>query len=229
MQPVSGSYTCDMRPEKLERNAIFDAVVAGGLDPHECTFVYGDNGGRVTHLPSASYFDLSGNAAQYLATTVVGEGTPRTSAPFSLLTLDQRVGQWARDVKRDVDTPDKWVDLEREVEILTGARYVDVENTPFTPNEQAQIAEQLEQIKGSAQTRYALSDAQMRALAAKLDEIAVASGHVGRKDWMILAAGVMLNLIVSDYLPRETVHTIVVTAFQALAHVLGRGGPHLLA
>lgn len=203
--------------------------MAGGLDQHECAFDYGDDRALVTHRPSGSYFDLSGNAARYVATTVVGEGTPRTSAPFDLLTLEEQVRKWASEVKRDVDTPDLWADLEREVEISTCARYVDVENTPFTPNEQAQIGEQLEQIKGSAQTRYALSDAQMRALAAKLDEIAVASGHVGRKDWMILAAGVMLDLIVTDYLPRETVHTIVVTAFQALAHVLGGGGPHLLA
>jgi uracil-DNA glycosylase family 4 len=41
--------------------------------------------------------------------------------------VEERVQRWARDVKRDVDTPDIWADLQREREILTGARYDGVE------------------------------------------------------------------------------------------------------
>jgi hypothetical protein len=217
-----------MRLEKWQRNVIFRAVQAGGLDPHECTFDDGDDGGRLIHRPSASYFDLRGDVTQYVATRVVGGDHP-VALRFSWADVEQMIRIWAGDVKRDVETPDLWAEIQREGEILTGTPYIDVENTPFTLDEQAQIAEQLDQIKQTAQTRYALSDAQMRALAAKLDEIAAASGHVGRKDWMILVAGVMLNLIATDFLPRETVQTIVVTVFQALAHLFGGGGGlHLL-
>jgi hypothetical protein len=213
-----------MRLEKDERNAIFDAVVAGGLDPRECTFVYGDDGGRVTHLASASYFDLSGNPAQYVATTVVGEGAERTSAPFSLLTLNQRVRGWASQVKRDVETPDKWAEIQGDAEILTGARYDDVENTPFTPAEQAQIAEQFEQIKRFAQTRYALSDDRVHMLDAKLDAILTASSRLGRKDWVLVFSGALLGLILTDLLPPSAAQNILVTVLHALEHLFGSGG-----
>jgi hypothetical protein len=218
-----------MRPEKWQRNVIFEAVEAGGVDPRECTFVYGDEGGRITHLPSASYFALSGDPGGYVATTVVGESPARASAPFSWASADDRVRRWAEEVKRDVDTPDLWADLEREGEILTGARYVDVENTSFTSAEQAAIAEQLRQIKELVKTTYALSDAQMLFLEAKLDDIGAAASRVGRKDWLLLFYGVMFTVIVTGLLPPEAVQHVILTAVQALEHLFDSGGElHLL-
>ena len=217
-----------MHPEKWQRNAIFKAVEAGGLDPHECNFVYGDEGGRITHLPSASYFDLKGDIIRYISTAVVGDDHKQRSR-FSWVTAEEHVRKWAKDVKRDVETPDLWAALEREGEILTGARYVDVENTLFTLDEQAQIAEQLLHIKEFAQTRYALSEAQMLALDAKLDEIKGASGRIGRKDWLLLFYGVMFTVIVTGLLPPEAVQNILVTVLHALEHLFtSGGGPHLL-
>jgi hypothetical protein len=216
-----------MRPEKWQRNAIFKAVEAGGLDLHECTFVYGDEGGRITHLPSASYFDLRGDVIRYVSTMVVGDDHERISR-FSWVTAEERIRKWAKDVKRDVETPDLWAEIEREGEILTGLRYVGVENTPFTLDEQAHIAEQLERIKESAKTTYALSDAQMLALEAKLDEVKDASARLGRKDWVLLFGGVMLTVIVTGLLPPEAVQNILVAVLHALEHLFtSGGGPHL--
>jgi hypothetical protein len=119
-------YTCPMRLEKWQRNAIFQAVVAGGLDARECTFDYDGEGSRITHLPSASYFFLAGDPGHYTATAVVGESPPRPSESFTWAKVDERVQRWSEEVKRDVDTPDLWAELQREGEILTGARYEDL-------------------------------------------------------------------------------------------------------
>lgn len=219
-----------MRTEKWQRNAIFQAVKAGGLEPSECTFVYGDDGARITHLSSQSSFVLSGDPGRYVSTAVVGESPVRESESFTWVKVDEQVRRWAEEVKRDVDTPDLWAELERGSEVLTGARYVDVENTLFTLNEQAQIAEQLQQMQEFVKTTYALSEAQMLSLEAKFDDVGAAAGRIGRKDWLLLFYGVMFTVIVAGLLPPEAVQHILVTVLQALAHLFGsRGGPPLLA
>jgi hypothetical protein len=73
-----------MRPEKWQRNAIFKAVAAGGLDARECAFDYDDAGGRITHVPSESYFLLEGDPGHYSATAVVGEGSAVAIRIFQL-------------------------------------------------------------------------------------------------------------------------------------------------
>ena len=116
--------------EKWQRNVIYKAIVAGGLDPRECTFDYGEKGARITHLPSASYFLLEGDITEYTAKAVIGgsEKWP-IGLPTFWVQVEQRVEGWAKDVKADVGTPDLWAELQREREILTGARYDEVENT----------------------------------------------------------------------------------------------------
>ncbi len=90
-------------------------------------------------------------------------------------TLPEKVRLWAEEVKHDVDTPDLWAELQREREILTGARYEAVENTLFTPDEQAEIAKQLREIKEYVKKTYSLSSEQMSRVEARLDEAEAAT------------------------------------------------------
>jgi len=141
---ASAAVRLDPADAEVAANVLYQAVVTGGLDPRDCTFAYGDAGTRITHLPSASYFLLEGDISGYTAKAVVGESQ---KWPFGLQTfwvqVEDRVRGWAEDVTADVDTPDLWAEVQRDREILTGARYEGVENTPFTADEQASIAEHL--------------------------------------------------------------------------------------
>lgn len=123
-----------MRLTKWQSNAIFEAVKAGGLDARECTFDYDDAGARITHVPSDLYFLLEGDPGHYMTTAFVGEepDPPWSSDAFTWPTVEGRVETWSLKVKNDIDTPDLWAEIERAREILTGARYEDVENTQFT-------------------------------------------------------------------------------------------------
>jgi hypothetical protein len=211
--------------EKWQRNVIYKAVVAGALDPRECTFDYGDAGARITQVPSASYFLLEGDITEYIAKAVVGESE---KWPGGLRTfwieVEQRVRAWAKEVKEDVDTPDLWAELQREREILTGARYDDVENTPFTSDEQAAIAGHLRQTKEYVTRTYSLSDAQILHLEAKLDDIAAAAGRMGRKDWTLLVCGALLGAFVQGILPPEAVQDILRMTLGGLGYLFGGGG-----
>jgi hypothetical protein len=217
--------------EKFQRNVIYEAVVAGGLDPRECTFDYGDAGARITHLPSASYFVLEGDINQYTAKAVVGESERWPGGlPTFWIEVKARVRGWAMEVKRDVDTPDLWAELQREREILTGARYADVENTPFSSDEQAAIVKHLRVTKEYVARTHSLSDPQVLHLEAQLDDIAAAAGRMGRKDWTLLVCGALLGALVQGILPPEAVQDILRMTLEGLGYLLlggGGGGPQL--
>jgi len=61
--------------------------------------------------------------------------------------LMQQVDFWVAAVKRDIDTPELWAELQRETELLGAVSDEAVENTPFTSAEQDEIAEQLRKLR----------------------------------------------------------------------------------
>jgi hypothetical protein len=208
---------------KIKRNAMIEAVVAGGLDPRECDFDFGDSESRITHVPSGSSFLLEGDPGQYMSTMTIGDDLPLPVRHYSWPPVEERVGRWAREVKRDLDVPDLWAGLQRERELLTGTRYEDVENTRFTSDELAEIAEHVAQIKEFVKTTYSLSKAQMLSLEAQLDDMEAAAGRIGRKDWQLLVRGAMLTLVVEALLPREVVWHVLVMTVRGLDHLFGGG------
>ena len=224
-------YACVVRLEKLFRNGIIEAVEKSGLAPRECTFDFNDEGGcRITHGPSGSSFVLEGPFGSHTTTTVVGEGAPQQLDAYIWPRVEERAERWAREVKRDVDTPDLLAELQSEREILTGTRYEDVGNTPFTSEELAEIAEQLRQIKEYVKTAYALSERQMLHLEAKLDDIAAAAGRMGRKDWALWVSAALWGAVVQGILPPEVVQDIARMTVDGLGYLLSGGGtPPLLS
>jgi hypothetical protein len=225
--PPAKYYAGKMKLMKWQRNSIFDAVVAGGLDPLQCDFDYDDAGARVTHRPSQSNFCLEGYAGHYKTTAVVGElpSWPLPLDAFIWDTVKERVQSWAKEVKDDVDTPDLWAELQRQPQILTGARDEDVENTPFSSDEQVEIAKQIRQISESVKRTDLLSKAQMLSLATKLDDLVTASGRIGRKDWRLMFYGVLFTTIVTDFVPPEVVRSIFTMALHGLGYLFGGALP----
>ena len=210
--------------EKLQRNSIFEAVEAGGLDLVECTFECDDAEARVTHVPSDSYFLLQGQYP-FKATVVVGESRREPTEIHTWNAVVGRVERWAKEVRVDADTPDLWAELERGRELFTGIAYEDLENAPFTPEEQAEIAEEIDQIKAFVRRTYSLPDAQMEVLEAKLDDIAEAARRFGRKDFLVWLLGAIAVIIIGGLLPPEAMHHILTMVNHALGHLFGGGGP----
>jgi hypothetical protein len=142
---------------------------------------------------------------------------------FTWSTVEERVQRWAEDVKRDVDTPDLWAELQHEREILTGARYETTENTLFSPDERAEIAKQLRVIREYVKKTYSLSSEKMLLVETRFDELEVATRRMGRKDWLLLFLGTMFTVIVTDLLTPEVVRHILAMSFHGLDHLFGSG------
>jgi hypothetical protein len=139
------------------------------------------------------------------------------------------VEQWASDVKRyaeiDAQIPDLWAEFRQSEQLLTDVQNNNAENTLFDPDELAEISRVLRGIKGRAQELYSLTNDQAERLEASVEEVEEASHRIGRKDWLLLFYGALLNLIISGILPPAVVWHILVSVLQGLGHLFGIGGP----
>ena len=128
----------------------------------------------------------------------------------------RRVSAWLEEVKRDLETPDLWAELQREAKLLGAGSNAVTENTPFTPEEQKEIAGRLKELAKYVRKIHLLSPAQMQVLDEKLEYLVDASDRLGRKDWLNTFIGVTLGYILSVALPPEFARTIFRTFLQAI-------------
>jgi hypothetical protein len=207
--------------EKWKRNQIFEAIQAVGLDPRDFDFEDRDAEFRVKHKWSDSCFILGGNAAHYVGSYVAGDGPVWPYEAYSWTAILPRVSTWLEALKLDLETPDLWSELRRETELLGGVSNETNANTPFTPEEQKEIARSLQELAEYARRTYSLSEPTMQVLNAKLDYLAGAAGRLGRIDWRNVFAGAILGFILSAALPPESAHHLLFEFLRAIGHLFG--------
>jgi hypothetical protein len=133
---------------------------------------------------------------------------------------------WANDVRSIIETPDFWEDLRGSRELIADIQHGDTGNAAFTQDEQKQIADQLQEIKGQLREQFGLTTEQLAQIEERLDEAAEASTRIGRKDWLLLFGGTILNLIVTDTITPGVAGHIFRTVVQGVIHLFtGAGGP----
>ena len=202
--------------QKVHGNDIFRAIQAVGLDPKEFDLEDFDDKVRIKHKWSKSYFIVSRKSGYYVGESLVGDGIVWPTNPARWQSLMPHVSTWLEDVKRDINTPDLWAELQRERELL-GAGFNEVtDNILFTADEQKQIAVRLQELAKSARDTYSLSQEQMRAIDAKIDYLVKASHRLGRKDWLAIFIATVVNYILTAALPPESVHGLFLTSLRAI-------------
>ena len=204
------------RLQKWHKNDIFEAIQAFGLHPRDFDLEDSDAVSRIKHKWSESCFNIGGGPGRYSVSYVVGDGSAWSIDVYSWETLISRVSGWLKSVKHDLDTPDLWAELQREVDLLGAGSDEVTENTPFTPDEQKEIARRLRELAQYASNKYSLSGVQIQALDAKLDYLVKASGRVGRVDWRSIFIGTIFSFILSAALPSESAHDILLTLLRGI-------------
>jgi hypothetical protein len=214
-----------VRLEKIWRNAIIEAVQAGGLDPRECEFDFGETETHIAHRGSASHFILRGPWGGWEGSYVVGEAAPWPYKEVIWPNVEKRVERWAGEVKKDLETPDLWAEVRREREILRWAPD-EAENTPFTPDEQAEIIKHLDELKENVKNTHSLTQDEIVALEEGFAELTTATTRLGRNDWRLMFFGVVLTFIAAGVLPPDAVHSFLWMALHGFQNFFGGGaGP----
>ena len=83
---------------------------------------------------------------------------------------------WANEVKKLEELPDLWEERSNARRVVTEMQRDGADNAPFTPDEQKQIAAQLQEIKKQLRERFELSNEQIEQIDQQLDKAAEARG-----------------------------------------------------
>lgn len=140
-------------------------------------------------------------------------------------------GDWLEEVKVVDDgqkMPDLWEELRRSKEFLGELNGEDIENVPFTSDEQAEVSAQVKQIKDYIRATFELTSEQIARVDARLDQAEQASRHLRRKDWLLLFNGSVFSLILTDLITPQAGQHIIMLTVHGLGHLFGLGvPPHL--
>jgi len=209
--------------EKWKSNQVFEAVEAAGLNPTEFDWDDSTDDICLRHRWSEAYFFFIGAPGRYIARYAAGDERAVDVQKFSWEALMSSVGLWLSYIKRDVETPDLWAELQRETELLGDAWRDAVENAPFTPNERADVARQLQELRRYVQDAYSLSERQLSDLDSKIDFLVDAAARLGRKDWLVVFIGTMAGFVLVAVLPPDAARHIVLAFLSGISHWLGHG------
>lgn len=138
--------------------------------------------------------------------------------------LDQ-IGEWAKEVRYELDTPDFWEEVKGNSRVLTELDDELADNRPFTPGERSQIAQRLDEIKEHVSDRYHPAPEQMVQIERGVEELKEAAERVSRKDWKLMLQGTVLGWVVNALVPPEALHSILVVLLHGIAHIVGGGPP----
>jgi hypothetical protein len=219
-----------MRLTRDDKNKVFEAVARSSIDPAECNVQATHFGGVLNH-ESGSTFEFGYNEEQdeFWAVATVVDGFRRQiedSPSFEYLL--EAIPQWADEINQVARTPDLWAELQRSRELIAAIQRTGSENTPFTEDEQRQITSNLQAIKEQLRKQFELTAEQFERINARFDEAEEASKRIGRKDWLLLFGGTILNLIVTDTITPPVAGYVYMMVVQGIAHLFGGPPPQIL-
>jgi hypothetical protein len=226
---------CSCRQAKLAivlakalRNELYRRVTAGEFDPRELEVTFTENHARFDHGATGSSFRLSdwGTDSWHVEAQV---GTdPGSASTRNWANACAALTSWVKAIRIYQTEPDLWAESDREaaaVEIGAGT----VENTPFDPEEQAEIVRQLAELKEYVRRTHELTGDQQRLLEERLDYAAEAAARLPRIDWRTAIVGALLSTLMAGLLPSDVVQEVLGAITRSLGHMYGLGQPWLPA
>jgi hypothetical protein len=210
------------RFDKFERNAVFGAIKKAGLDPGEFNLrAGGPREFTLTHASVAEFKVESLRLGIVRSSARWGEGHERERVSVS---WKLGLSAWLRRVKRELETPDFWKLFETEQQLLDAPAVDASDNTPFTPDEQVEIREQLDEVRAYALNSGDFTDDELERLNSKLDVLVESARHSRRADWREQVLGALLAAVAGNALPPEATLHVLQMVVQGIGHLFGQPG-----
>lgn len=209
-----------MQLSKAKRNEVFRAVAAGMLDVAACQMDH-EKELTISHATTKSWFRAKKNEyGGYHYKARIGTDPEYTWSyqGISWEGLLTKITTWSERVVVWEGTPDFW-ELRHDWKFLAEQQYEDSPNVLFSPQEQDSISAQLSAIKESVKKTYALTAEQESSIDAQFDEAEKAAKRLGRKDWVLLFAGGIFSLILTDIITPDIAQHILTMAVHGLEHL----------
>ena len=132
----------------------------------------------------------------------------------------QHVGDWLSILKREYLAPDLWEISERDKKIITN-KVEDLENKPFDSDELKRISKGIYEIRDYLSRSLPDYKQNQTFIETRLAHLEDASKRLGRKDWTILAMGILSNLVIGAAMAPENAQELIRNAGALLGWVWG--------
>jgi len=183
---------------KTIRNQVLKDVKQLGLDPDQFTweevpskYIPGLQVSKIRHKTEEYFyiFDYDDNNLRYSAIGIMSPGIDFSPAYAHLWQTSEHISaayEWLRRVKRDIATPDLWLELAKQKELLIQSTAPNIENTPFTKTESDYITKRLDEAIEQVSTTKDLPEEIKETLKNEFEYVKTASTRLGRKDWLMI-------------------------------------------
>ena len=216
---------------RSQRNEIFALAKKAGLEPRDFAWseveprweTAGALVERITHKPTGYFFTF--DRYERDANPVYSPSKQRAAEKdagrmTAWETVFGHVAQWVSALKDEVLEPDLW-NASSDDKKLVAASIDDLDNSPFTHQEQERVAAAIGEIRNFLHSTADYSVVQLGFIDARLRHLEEASTRLGRKDWITLAMGTLTNIVVGVALAPEAARELVRTAGALLGWVVG--------
>jgi hypothetical protein len=209
--------------DKWQRNSIFRAIEASGLDVAQCELDVDGDTCTVFERRSGATLVVTHSEHHHLVKWDIPDGSNEQGGLRYTQWRDvlEAAGTWGRAVQYVVEVPDLWEELKELHEILAAAGTAAAGDAHFNYAEQAEIAKTLDEIKKFVREHYSLTPEQAAAIEEKIDALIEAATKVGRKDWLMILYGTIFTLMMTDLVATPIARHILEMAMRGLAHLFG--------
>lgn len=183
-----------------------------GLSVSEFTWMNRDGQTpRLTHGPSSHYLQITFGADGYFAKMAFSPGDYRfqefrVAGNWAL--MKREVQEWVRYLERELKEPDFWETIADEQILMAELAEVNGEDPPFNSAEQARVKAGLDEIRIFVASTQQFSEGQLEMIEKRLNYLVGASSRMGRKDWLLLATGVLTNIVITAAFTPSTAHEL---------------------
>ncbi|MET0625712.1 MAG: hypothetical protein ABW250_22445 [Pyrinomonadaceae bacterium] len=121
-------------------------------------------------------------------------------------------------IQEEEEEDELLTDLWSELELPSGsaADFVALQNTPFSPDERERLVNLFKEFEKEVQERNLLSEEQARLLHERIEYLVASSKRLGRKDWLMAAAGAIFGYTLQAGLTTNTATQLIHLADEAL-------------
>jgi hypothetical protein len=186
-------------------NEIFEFITRAGLDPS--LFIWEKVPSIKTsnlivpsliHVPNRYYFIFDMKEEKHFC-----EYSPGTDIqvardfPGSWVHQKNNCIIWIDNIIREVEAPDLWGALTSPIELVSGIDTILSDNVPFNFSEKEKIKGNLIEIFEYIKSTGLANEQNIRIIEDRIGYLQEASERLGRKDWIGLAVGVIMNIVVA--------------------------------
>jgi hypothetical protein len=206
---------------KSQANAVLSSIQKSDMDPNDFSWTVRESWVRpppddsvscLVHKGTDHYFlfDLTAEGIHY-ALYEPGEEKERDQHHAGDWQTQLRyVRQWLTYLKREIEAPDLWATIGSQSKTLSGIWPNDKNsNDPFSIEEGRQVKSSLDEIQAYMEATYQLTSTQSMELAQRLSYLGEAAYRMGRKDWLNLALGVLINVAVASAFAPEAAKGLI--------------------